>query len=159
MIKFISSLYNQFGFFLARSKSIIIHTFFCYKLETLSVSFLVVVWSRVKMVGSIALFSWVRVFHNRCTQSLIGVLMFSYILIEIEGLKRKLSSKLGANSSAHQPNWQVWSLVALWVYFFLSVLSMPYPLLITVTLIPKVLNWSIILGVNWCNFTDWRVRC
>ncbi|KAJ8450201.1 hypothetical protein Cgig2_033395 [Carnegiea gigantea] len=25
---------------------------------------------------------------------------------EIEGLKRKLSSKLGANSAVHQPNWQ-----------------------------------------------------
>uniref|UniRef100_A0A803KZ63 Pre-mRNA cleavage factor Im 25 kDa subunit n=1 Tax=Chenopodium quinoa TaxID=63459 RepID=A0A803KZ63_CHEQI len=33
---------------------------------------------------------------------------------EIDGLKRKLSSKLGANSTAHQPNWQIGECVANW---------------------------------------------
>ncbi|GAB4858235.1 Pre-mRNA cleavage factor Im subunit 2 [Ancistrocladus abbreviatus] len=33
---------------------------------------------------------------------------------EIEGLKRKLSSKLAANSSAHQPDWQIGECVATW---------------------------------------------
>ncbi|XP_028106831.1 pre-mRNA cleavage factor Im 25 kDa subunit 2-like [Camellia sinensis] len=33
---------------------------------------------------------------------------------EIEGLKRKLSSKLGANSPSLQPNWQIGECVAIW---------------------------------------------
>ncbi|KAF3796229.1 Pre-mRNA cleavage factor Im subunit 2, partial [Nymphaea thermarum] len=33
---------------------------------------------------------------------------------EIEGLKRKLSSKLAANSTALQPNWQIGECVAIW---------------------------------------------
>ncbi|KAJ7969975.1 Pre-mRNA cleavage factor Im subunit like [Quillaja saponaria] len=33
---------------------------------------------------------------------------------EIEGLKRKLTSKLGANSAAHVPEWQIGECVATW---------------------------------------------
>ncbi|KAK8966456.1 hypothetical protein KSP40_PGU001228 [Platanthera guangdongensis] len=33
---------------------------------------------------------------------------------EIEGLKRKLSSKLATNSQGHQPNWQIGECAAVW---------------------------------------------
>ncbi|KAH9325519.1 hypothetical protein KI387_005697, partial [Taxus chinensis] len=45
---------------------------------------------------------------------------------EIEGLKRKLSSKLAANSSALQPDWQIGECVAVWWRPNFETLMYPY---------------------------------
>ncbi|MBA0558672.1 hypothetical protein Gorai_001391 [Gossypium raimondii] len=44
----------------------------------------------------------------------VTLMIFFLLASEIEGLKRKLTSKLGANSPALVPDWQIGESVAIW---------------------------------------------
>ena len=87
-----------------RFRSIIILIFCFYKLEILSANFLVVVWNQEKTVLFITslIFSLLR-------SHVLHTISCSYVCntAEVEGLKRKLTSKLAANSTGLQPDWQV----------------------------------------------------
>lgn len=102
-----------------RCRNIITLTYFFFKLETHFANFLVAVWNQERMVnlshliwspliGTDLGYAW----NSRIFIIVIIIVCihtcdaYAYVT-EIEGLKRKLTSKLGANSPALVPDWQV----------------------------------------------------